>query len=138
MNAHRPELNACHTFIATSDTLVVPSLDRYGRSLHDLITMVAELRQRDIGFTSLHENLDTTTLGGRLVSHVFAVLAEFHPRAHRSRHLRGPGRRARGAGSAVAPPSSTRTCYAPPGTRCPTRGPGSTDEVLVGYSRDLR
>lgn len=39
--------------------------------------MVAELRDRGIGFTSLHENLDTTTPGGRLVFHVFAALAEF-------------------------------------------------------------
>jgi DNA invertase Pin-like site-specific DNA recombinase len=30
-----------------------------------------------VGFTSLHENLDTTTPGGRLVFHVFAALAEF-------------------------------------------------------------
>jgi DNA invertase Pin-like site-specific DNA recombinase len=32
---------------------VVPSLDRYGRSLKDLVTMVAELRERGVGFTSL-------------------------------------------------------------------------------------
>ncbi|MFI6604835.1 recombinase family protein [Nonomuraea sp. NPDC050536] len=51
--------------------------DRYGRSLQDLINMVAELRERGIGFTSLRENLDTTTPGGRLVFHVFAALAEF-------------------------------------------------------------
>jgi DNA invertase Pin-like site-specific DNA recombinase len=38
---------------------------------------VAGLRKRGIGFTSLHENLDTTTPGGRLVFHVFAALAEF-------------------------------------------------------------
>ncbi len=56
---------------------MVPSLDRYGRSLVDLIAMVGELRRREIGFTSLHENLDTTTPGGRLVFHVFAALAEF-------------------------------------------------------------
>ncbi|MEU5298618.1 recombinase family protein [Streptomyces umbrinus] len=37
--------------------------------------MVAELRTRGIGFTSLHENLDTAAPGGRLVFHVFAVLA---------------------------------------------------------------
>ena len=36
-----------------------------------------DLRTRGIGFTSLHENLDTTTPGGRLVFHVFAALAEF-------------------------------------------------------------
>ncbi|MFF6953029.1 recombinase family protein [Streptomyces iakyrus] len=41
------------------------------------MNMVAELRERGIGFASLHENLDTTTPGGRLVFHVFAALAEF-------------------------------------------------------------
>ncbi|MFE3018966.1 recombinase family protein [Streptomyces sp. NPDC059256] len=76
-NALRPELKACHAFLDPGDTLVVPSLDRYGRSLQDLINMVAELRTRGIGFTSLHENLDTTTHGGRLVFHVFVALAEF-------------------------------------------------------------
>lgn len=43
----RPELKACHAFLDAGD-------------------MVAELRERGIGFTSLHENLDTTTPGGRL------------------------------------------------------------------------
>ncbi|MFF5674768.1 recombinase family protein [Streptomyces hygroscopicus] len=76
-DALRPELKACHAYLDAGDTLVVPSLDRYGRSLQDLINMVAELRERGIGFTSLHENLDTTTPGGRLVFHVFAALAEF-------------------------------------------------------------
>ncbi|MEV4868629.1 recombinase family protein [Streptomyces syringium] len=76
-NDLRPELKACHAFLDAGDTLVVPALDRYGRSLQDLINMVAELRRREIGFTSLHENLDTTTPGGRLVFHVFAALAEF-------------------------------------------------------------
>ncbi|MFI7642744.1 recombinase family protein [Nonomuraea sp. NPDC049400] len=76
-NALRPELTACHAFLSAGDTLVVPELARYGRSLHDLITMVAELRRREIGFSSLHEKLDTTTPGGRLVFHVFAALAEF-------------------------------------------------------------
>ena len=59
------------------DTLVVPSLDRLSRSLQDLITTVGDLRRPGVGFTSLHENLDTTTPGGRLVFHVFAALAEF-------------------------------------------------------------
>jgi DNA invertase Pin-like site-specific DNA recombinase len=35
------------------------------------------LPRRDIGFTSLHEKLDSTTPGGRLVFHVSAALAEF-------------------------------------------------------------
>jgi DNA invertase Pin-like site-specific DNA recombinase len=58
-------------------TLVVPSLDRLGRSIQDLIAIVSGLRKRGIGFQSLPEALDTTTPGGRLVFHVFAALAEF-------------------------------------------------------------
>ena len=76
-NADRPELAACLDYLRPGDTLVVPSLDRLSRSLADLIQIVATLRRRGIGFKSLHEALDTTTPGGRLVFHVFAALAEF-------------------------------------------------------------
>src|SRR3954465_8687601 len=73
----RPELAPCREFLHTGDTLVVPALDRLSRSLSDLITTVGGLRRRGVGFPSLHENLDTTTPGGRLVFHVFAAQAEF-------------------------------------------------------------
>ena len=76
-DADRPELTMCLAFMAAGDTLVVPSLDRLSQSLHDLITIVGGLRRQGVGFTSLHETLDTTTPGGRLVFHVFAALAEF-------------------------------------------------------------
>jgi DNA invertase Pin-like site-specific DNA recombinase len=55
----------------------MPSLDRLSRSLADLIQIVTTLRRQRVGFKSLHEALDTTTPGGRLVFHVFAALAEF-------------------------------------------------------------
>lgn len=38
---------------------------------------MGDLRRAGVGFRSLHEALDTTTPGGRLVFHVFAALAEF-------------------------------------------------------------
>lgn len=76
-NTERPELQACLDYLREGDTLVVLELSRLGRSLADLLALVSGLRQRGIGFTSLHENLDTTTPGGRLVFHVFAALAEF-------------------------------------------------------------
>ncbi|MFF0737732.1 recombinase family protein [Streptomyces chartreusis] len=76
-DAEREELRAALDYLRPGDTLVVPSLDRLGRSIQDLISIVGGLRQRDIGFQSLHEALDTTTPGGRLVFHVFAALAEF-------------------------------------------------------------
>jgi DNA invertase Pin-like site-specific DNA recombinase len=76
-NVDREELRKALDYLRPGDTLVVPSLDRLGRSLQDLITIVASLRRRGIGFRSLKEALDTTTPGGRLVFHVFAALAEF-------------------------------------------------------------
>jgi DNA invertase Pin-like site-specific DNA recombinase len=75
--ADRAGLTDCLDYLRPGDTLVVPSLDRLSRSLADLITLIAELRRRGVGFRSLHEALDTTTPGGRLVFHVFAALAEF-------------------------------------------------------------
>lgn len=76
-NAEREELWKALDYLREGDTLVVPSLDRLGRSIQDLIAIVSGLRRRGVGFTSLHEALDTTTPGGRLVFHVFAALAEF-------------------------------------------------------------
>ncbi|MFF9240121.1 recombinase family protein [Streptomyces sp. NPDC014801] len=76
-NTEREELWKALDYLRPNDTLIVPSLDRLGRSIQDLIAIVAGLRKRGIGFRSLHEALDTTTPGGRLVFHVFAALAEF-------------------------------------------------------------
>ncbi|MFC5833136.1 recombinase family protein [Nonomuraea insulae] len=76
-NTNREELTKALDYLRPGDTLVVPSLDRLARSLADLITIVADLRRRGVGFRSLKEALDTTTPGGRLVFHVFAALAEF-------------------------------------------------------------
>ncbi|MGW4412564.1 recombinase family protein [Nonomuraea sp. NPDC004702] len=64
-NVERDELWKALDYLRAGDTLVVPSLDRLGRSLQDLITIMAGLRKRSIGFRSLHEALDTTTPGGR-------------------------------------------------------------------------
>ena len=76
-NVEREELWKALDYLRPGDTLVVPSLDRLGRSLQDLISIVTGLRKRGIGFRSVHEALDTTTPGGRLIFHVFAALAEF-------------------------------------------------------------
>jgi DNA invertase Pin-like site-specific DNA recombinase len=61
----------------SEDTLVVWKLDRLGRSLQDLISIVKSLQEKKIGFHSLQESIDTTTSGGKLVFHIFSALAEF-------------------------------------------------------------
>ena len=53
------------------DTVVVWRLDRLGRSLRHLVGTVNGLADRDIGFLSIQESIDTTTPGGKLVFHIF-------------------------------------------------------------------
>ena len=76
---------------------MVWKLDRYGRSLRDLIDGVNALKVRKVGFRSLQEAIDTTTSGGRLIFHVFASLAEFERDRLRERTQAGlQAARARG------------------------------------------
>jgi len=73
----RPELDKLLDQLRPGDTLVVWRLDRLGRSIRHLIDQLSELQDRGIEFRSLHENIDTSSPGGRLVFHIFASLAEF-------------------------------------------------------------
>jgi DNA invertase Pin-like site-specific DNA recombinase len=75
--ATRPELDACLASLQPGDTLVIVRLDRLGRSLPQLVTLVNDLRARGVGIRSLQEGLDTTTPGGRVVYDVFAALNDF-------------------------------------------------------------
>jgi putative DNA-invertase from lambdoid prophage Rac len=59
------------------DAIVVWKLDRWGRSLADLITSLAELRDLGIAFISLTEALDFSTSTGRAMVGLLSVFAEF-------------------------------------------------------------
>lgn len=76
-NTARPEFEQCRKALRAGDTLVVWRLDRLGRSLPDLVQIVAELEKRGVGFESLTEKIETGSAAGKLVFHVFAALAEF-------------------------------------------------------------
>src|SRR4030095_8196086 len=70
--AERPGLHQALSFRRSGATLVVWRLDRLGRSLKDLIARMEELRQREIGFKSLHESIDTTSPAGTVQVHIFS------------------------------------------------------------------
>lgn len=85
----RPQLRAALEYARAEDVLVVWRLDRLGRSLTHLVATVNELHERQIGFRSLTEAIDTTTAGGRLTFHLFAAIAEFERELIRERTLAG-------------------------------------------------
>lgn len=73
----RPGLDKALAALTTGDVLAVWRLDRLGRSLSHLITLVHDLGERGIGFRSLTEGIDTTTAQGKLVFHMMGALAKF-------------------------------------------------------------
>lgn len=93
----RPELDKCLDNLRSGDTLVVWRLDRLGRSLKDLVSIITDLELRNVGFRSVTEAVDTTTPGGKLVFHIFAALAEFERKLIQDRTKAGlAAARARG------------------------------------------
>jgi putative DNA-invertase from lambdoid prophage Rac len=67
------------------DAVVVWRLDRWGRSLVDLVATLQELVSLQIGFVSLSEALDLTTPSGRALAGMLAVFAEFEREILRER-----------------------------------------------------
>ena len=74
---NRNGLREALNFLRKGDLLVVWKLDRLGRTTKQLIEIINDLNNKNIGFLSLHENIDTTNSGGKLIFHIFASLAEF-------------------------------------------------------------
>ena len=61
----RPQLDACLARLQQGDTLVVWRLDRLGRSMHHLVQLIEDLRNRGVGFRSVSDGLiDTTSWQG--------------------------------------------------------------------------
>ncbi|MGW3549175.1 recombinase family protein [Janibacter hoylei] len=76
----RPQLAACLKGLREGDTLAVWKLDRLGRNLRHLVTIVDDLTDRDIGLkvlTGQGAAIDTTTAAGKLVFGIFAALSEY-------------------------------------------------------------
>ena len=70
----RPGLDACLQALGPGDTLVIWRLDRLGRSMAHLVTLIEDLRQRQVGFRSLGDGaIDTTTASGELVFNIFSA-----------------------------------------------------------------
>lgn len=72
----RPELEKALKILAPGDTLVVTRLDRPGRSLQHVLTLVATLSERNVGLRILSGHIDSRDPEGGLLFPVFASLSE--------------------------------------------------------------
>ena len=75
-NAKRSQLQKCFRSLNKGDTLAVYKLDRLGRSLGDIISLLDDLKARGIAFQSVTEAIDTTTPTGRAMWQMLGIMAE--------------------------------------------------------------
>jgi DNA invertase Pin-like site-specific DNA recombinase len=76
----RPGLTELLAYAHAGDTIAVVRLDRLGRSLNELLTIVEQIKGRGIALLSLEEKIDTSSAAGELIFHVFGAIAHFERR----------------------------------------------------------
>ena len=74
--AKRPGLDKALEMVRSGDVLVVWKLDRLGRSVKQLVDLVAELHKQGVQFNSLTDAIDTGTPSGRFFFHVMAKMTD--------------------------------------------------------------
>ena len=99
------------------DVVLVWRLDRWGRSVTDLLATLQELEHLGVGFVSLTEALDLTTPAGRAMAGLLAVFAEFERDILRERvraglaHARQNGKRLGRPATAAAHAAEVRKLH---------------------------
>lgn len=88
--AERPGLDKCLATLQSGDTLLVWRLDRLGRSMPHLVSLIEDLRVKGIGFRSICDGaINTTTASGELIFNIFSSLAQFERRLIQERTRAG-------------------------------------------------
>lgn len=85
----RPGLAQALADVRSGDCLVVWKLDRLGRSLPHLLSIVTDLQSRGVAFRSLTEQMDTTTPHGEFLFSVFGALAQYERALAKERIMAG-------------------------------------------------
>lgn len=85
----RPELGTILDFIHPGETLVVTRIDRLARSMHDLQTIVARLKEKGAHLAATEQPVDTSTAAGKAFFDMLGVFAEFETNLRRERQAEG-------------------------------------------------
>ena len=93
--AKRPIRDEALAQLRRGDTLSVWKLDRLGRSMVEVVSIVQGLEDRGIRFRVITQPIDTSSAAGRLQLQLLAAFAEFERQMIRERTLAGRARRAR-------------------------------------------
>ena len=87
--ASRPGLDAMLAAVQPGDDVVVVKLDRLGRSMLHTAQLAAGFREREVGFHSLRDGVDTSTASGRMMFGLLATFAEYEREMMVERTLAG-------------------------------------------------
>jgi DNA invertase Pin-like site-specific DNA recombinase len=73
----RPELDKMLASLQPGDVVIIQKLDRLGRSLQDLMDLIKLFKDREVGFKSLSDSFDTTSIQGLFIFQIMGAIAEF-------------------------------------------------------------
>ena len=119
------------------DVLVCWRLDRLGRSLKHLITLLADLEALGVSFVSLAAGIDATTPAGKLQMHILAAISEFE-RSRTIERVQAGLQRAKRQGQTLGRPRARISRFqlarvAGMSTRAAAKAPGVPRSTLQRY-----
>lgn len=87
--AHRPVLGQLLSELDQGDKIYVYKIDRFARSLIDLLSILQRIESVGASFQSITEPIDTATGAGRMMMHMLGAFAEFERGMIRERCMAG-------------------------------------------------
>lgn len=85
----REELKNALDFVREGDTLIVTRLDRCSRSVSDLYKIIGALKDKNVEFKAVNQNIDTNSSTGKLMLGMLSIIAEFENDLRRERQAEG-------------------------------------------------
>src|SRR3989344_1965778 len=104
--AHRPVMNELIKYSEAKkfSSLFIYKLDRFSRSLKDLILTIEKLKEWNIDFVSLQDRIETASASGKLMFHIISAFAEFERNIIGERTSFGMQRKSKEGGFVNKPP----------------------------------